>query len=90
MRLYDIVPFAVELIGININLFHFFGCNFSARWILAAIQSAAYRQSFRGGRFGNEIHNGFVIPQWLPRQLDEMKENNRCSILFHLLVAGGK
>ena len=25
-----------------------------------------------------------------PRQLDEMKENKRCSTLFHLLVPGGK
>ena len=25
-----------------------------------------------------------------PRQLMEMKENSRCSILFHLLVPGGK
>jgi hypothetical protein len=26
----------------------------------------------------------------LPRQLVEMKLNSRCSILFHLLVPGGK
>src|SRR5260221_14327806 len=26
----------------------------------------------------------------LPRQLMEMEEKSRCSILFHLLVAGGK
>jgi hypothetical protein len=26
----------------------------------------------------------------LPRQLMVMKENSRCSILFHLLVPGGK
>src|SRR5262245_18519759 len=25
-----------------------------------------------------------------PRQFDEIKENRRCSILFHLLVPGGK
>src|SRR3990172_1862449 len=25
-----------------------------------------------------------------PRQFEEMKENKRCSILFHLLVPGGK
>ena len=66
VRLDDIVPLAVELVGININLLHFFGCNFASGWILAAIQPARYRQPFRGSRFGNEIHDGFVIPQWFP------------------------
>ena len=36
----------------------------------------------------------FTIAWWLtsgrPRQFWVMKENNRCSILFHLLVPGGK
>src|SRR5487761_1833114 len=35
-----------------------------------------------------------MITSWLisglPRQFCEMKENRRCSILFHLLVPGGK
>ena len=36
----------------------------------------------------------FTITWWvingLPRQFCVMKENRRCSILFHLLVPGGK
>ena len=32
-----------------------------------------------------------TITSWgLPRQFWEMNENRRCSILFHLLVPGGK
>jgi len=77
VRLDDIVPFAVELVGININLLHFFGCNLASGWILAAIQPARYRQPFCCGRFGNEIHDGFVIPQWLPPPIgrDEGKQS---------------
>ena len=30
------------------------------------------------------------LTKGLPRQFWLMKENNRCSILFHLLVPGGK
>jgi hypothetical protein len=43
VRLDDIVPFAMEFVRININLFHFFRCDLAPRWIFAVIQPAPYR-----------------------------------------------
>jgi len=43
-----------------------------------------------GGCRCDQFYYNFIAGQWLPRQLMEMKENSRCSILFHLLVPGGK
>ena len=41
-------------------------------------------------RCGDELDDHLMATSGLPRQLPVMNENRRCSILFHLLVPGGK
>jgi hypothetical protein len=44
-----------------------------------------------GGSRGDGLNDHLVAGQWsAARQFIEMWENNRCSILFHLLVPGGR
>src|SRR5208283_1949652 len=64
MRSDDIVPFAMKPIRLKIDGLHFFFADFAAGRIFAAVQSACHFQSFSGRRLGNEMDNGFVIPQW--------------------------
>jgi hypothetical protein len=37
----------------------------------------------------DEIHDGLVARQWLPLPTQADEREQRCSILFHLLVPGG-
>jgi hypothetical protein len=57
--------------------------------IAAPIEAAGHGEPFGRGRLRNQLHDRFVI-SGSPRQFEEMKENRRCSTLFHLLVPGGK
>ena len=43
-----------------------------------------------GGGRGDGLDDDLVAGQGRPRQFMEMWENSRCSILFHLLVPGGR
>ena len=43
-----------------------------------------------GGGRGDGVDDDFVAVRGRPRQFIVMWENSRCSILFHLLVPGGK
>ena len=77
MRSDDIVPFAVKRVTVEIDLLHL-GCgDLAADRVFAAIQSAGDGQAFGGGRLGNEIDHGFIIPQRFtaPIRGDEGKES---------------
>ena len=41
-------------------------------------------------RRANQAHDGGEVDERCSRQFMAMWENRRCSILFHLLVPGGK
>jgi hypothetical protein len=70
----DIVPFAMKPIRLKMDALHFFLGDLAAGWIFAAVQSACHFRSFRSGRLGNEIDDGFLIAQRSPHQFDERKE----------------
>ena len=76
MRPDDIVPFTVKAVTAEIDLFHFGSRDLSAGRIFAAIQAAGDRQAFGRRRLGNEVDDGFVIPQRFaaPIRRDEGKE----------------
>src|SRR5260370_31716026 len=65
MRSDDIVPFAMKRIRLKIDTLHVCLRDFPAGGILTPIQSAGHFQSFRSRRLGNEIDDGFVVPQSL-------------------------
>ena len=76
MRSDDIVPFAMKGVGVEINLLHVVLRDFAPGGIFAAIQAAGHGQAFRGRRLGDEIHDRFVVAQWLTAPIggDEGKE----------------
>ena len=86
MRLDDIVPFAVEFVGIDINLLHFFRRDLSSGRVFAAIQPASYAQPFCGSGLGNEVHNRFVVPQWLTTPV---RRNKGKQSVFDLVPLAG-
>ncbi len=62
MRLDNVVPFSVKLIGIKIDLFHLLCSHLAAGRILAAIQPAGHGQTLRRRGLGNEMYDRFVVP----------------------------
>ena len=76
MRPDDIVPFAVKPVTVEIDLRHLGRGDLATDRVFAAIQSAGDGQAFGGGRLGNEIDHGFIIPQRFtaPIRGDEGKE----------------
>src|SRR5216684_2900455 len=74
-----VVPFAMESVGLQVDMGKLFIRDLASNGVLAVIQAAGHFQALGRRRPGDQ-----------PRQLEEMKENKRCSTLFHLLVPGGK
>ena len=59
--------------------------------IFVFVQLGTDREAGFRRRRGDELDDRVrKLRSGLPRQLMVMKENSRCSILFHLLVPGGK
>ena len=56
----------------------------------AFVEFAADREALPALCAGDELDDGLVRDERAPRQFMEIKLNMRCSILFHLLVPGGK
>src|SRR6266496_1055456 len=76
MRSDDVVPFAMERIGVRIQRLHFVLADFATGGIFAAIQPARDFESLGGGRLRDEIDDRFVVPQGFatPVRGDEGKE----------------
>ena len=66
----------MELVAFHVHPLHFLIGDFPAGRIFSTIQATGDFQSLRGGGFGNQVYNGFVIPQRLPPPIrrDEGKE----------------
>ena len=58
--------------------------------VLAAVEFRPNAESGPTVRRANELTIVAKSTSGVPRQFIAMCENNRCSILFHLLVPGGK
>ena len=65
IRFDDVVPFAMELVSLDIDLFHFVVANLAAGRIFPAILSTRHFQSLGGCSPGDEIDDRFVITQRL-------------------------
>ena len=85
-----IVPFSMELISVEIDLGELLVGNFDTLGVGAGIQlewtfsPVVVRVAAIRLTMTSRLTNG------LPRQFWVMSEKSRCSILFHLLVPGGK
>jgi len=58
--------------------------------VLIGVQLTFDPEPGGGCRGSNQVHTTSWLTSGLPRQFCVMAENNRCSILFHLLVPDGK
>src|SRR5712692_6206468 len=76
MRSDDVIPFAMKRSAAKVDPSHLVVRDFSASGILASIQSTADRQAFGRRRLGDQLDDGFVIPQGFatPVRGDERKE----------------
>ena len=80
----------MEVVGAQVDLRQFVVRDHGTLRIGLCVQLTADFEPGLGGGCGNQIHDHFVADGGLPRQFWLMYENRRCSILFHLLVPGGK
>ena len=55
----------MKSIRMEIYLFHLLYGDPAARGIFPAIQPADHGQSFGSRGLGDEIYDGFIVPQWL-------------------------
>src|SRR5438445_13617888 len=82
----DIVPFAMEARGPDVNGSHLFLGDFSSGAIAATIQSAGDFQPFGRGCACNQMHNCFVVPQGLAAPIGS---NEREQTVFDLVPLAG-
>jgi len=80
----------MEVIWFQVELGHLRCRYFDSGGIGSLCQFGFDLESRGGSGFGNQIDDGLIADNGLARQFCVMKENMRCSILFHLLVPGGK
>ncbi len=90
MRMDFIVPIALKLIASNTHFLKFRVAYFASFGIVAFIEPSMNFQAFRRSRRADEIHHDLVRLQGDASPVRVMWQNKRCSILFHLLVPGGK
>ena len=74
----------------ELHLGHLFVRHLHFRRVGARIELGRDPQAALRGRGADQLHNHFVATKGRPRQFMLMWENKRCSILFHLLVPGGR
>lgn len=59
----DVVPIAVGVLGLDVELTEFFGGHFLANWIAATIEPGMDREPTAFGRVADEIDHGLVAAQ---------------------------
>ena len=80
----------MEIVGLQVDLRQFVVGDYGALGIGLRVQLTADFEPGLGGGCGNQVHDDFVADQRFATPVWLMYENRRCSILFHLLVPGGK
>lgn len=85
-----VVPLAVEVVKGQRQGAHLFVGDAHLGWVGAVVEFGVHAQAGAGGGGADEVDDDLVAGQCRPRQFMEMCANNRCSILFHLLVPGGR
>jgi hypothetical protein len=86
-----VVPFAVEVVGEQLDGGKFLLADLDPFRVLARVELVLNAKAGSGGGGGDQVDDDFVTHERFaaPVVRDE-GEQKRCSILFHLLVPGGK
>ncbi len=84
------VPVAKELVASDSELSEFLIGHLDASRIGISIQLSLHLESSVSGGSRMRFTMVWKLRKGLPRQFWLISENSRCSILFHLLVPGGK
>ena len=85
-----IVPFTMKSVSFDLALAQFCVAHLAPFFIAVLIQPRMHFQPGLRRRPGNRLDHHFRTHQRLARPVPVMWQNIRCSILFHLLVPGGK
>jgi len=88
-RVNGVVPLAMEAMGHEVERGHLGIRHVVAFRIGPTVEFTSHSQSGRGAGGADQIHTASLTSSW-PRQLLLMYEKSRCSILFPLLVPGGR
>src|SRR3954469_6796301 len=80
----------MERVALDGELGHLGIRDLDALGIAAGVDLAADGQAGLGGRGADQLNDDPMLTSGLPRQFREMGAKSRCSILFHLLVPGGR
>ena len=83
-----VVPIALKWVATDANFLNFFVAHFAA--LLDSLRRASMNLQPFGSRRTDRFTTISCVSRGTPCQLRVMWQNNRCSILFHLLVPGGK
>ena len=80
----------MEVVACEVDGIHFGVGHLDASGIGVLIEFAANLQTSLRCRCGDQLDDDLMADERFAAQLPVMNENMRCSILFHLLVPGGK
>lgn len=79
----EVVAFDVDCVEVGVGDFDAGGIDFG-------VELTAHLQAVFGRGRGDQLDDRLMRDEGLPRQFIVMNEKRRCSILFHLLVPGGR
>lgn len=85
-----VVPLGVEVVGLEVHEFELSVRNAAALRITAVIDATSHDESRLRCRGGDQVHDDVMGDERLATPVLGDDENKRCSILFHLLVPGGR
>jgi hypothetical protein len=85
-----VVPFAVEGMREEVDSAHVVVGDRDARRVLSRVEVGVHLEAAASSRGSDQIDHDLVTGEGRPRQFMLMCEKTLCSILFHLLVPGGR
>ena len=85
-----VMPFPMKFIGDQRHRVHLLLGDRDARGIVSVVDFRLDPEPFGRPRVPDAVHDGFVRRQRRAAPVAVMWQKSRCSILFHLLVPGGK
>ena len=85
-----VVPGAARGVAFDRQGVHALRAECDARRVVAGVQFGLHAQPGAGAGGSDRLDDDVMAGQRPPRQFIVIWENSRCSILFHLLVPGGK
>src|SRR5712672_4770312 len=90
LRRDSVVPLAVEFGAFDIDCSHLGVRDDNAAGVLASVEFAAHGEAGFGGGGRDQFDDDPVADERLGAPVLADEEKSRCSILFHLLVPGGR